>query len=45
MDIQQAINCRIMEQFAALGIEFAFPTQTLQISQDFKNAPGTPGTL
>jgi small-conductance mechanosensitive channel len=32
MDIQQSINCRIMERFAAEGIEFAFPTQTLHMA-------------
>ncbi|MBF9253419.1 mechanosensitive ion channel family protein [Pontibacter sp. 172403-2] len=29
MDIQQAINLSIYKQFAALGIEIAFPTRTL----------------
>ena len=29
MDIQQAINLKIHEEFEKLGIEFAFPTQTL----------------
>ncbi|MGE0587374.1 MAG: mechanosensitive ion channel family protein [Cyclobacteriaceae bacterium] len=29
MDIQQAINLRIYEEFAAKNIEFAYPTQTL----------------
>ncbi|MCB0487815.1 MAG: mechanosensitive ion channel family protein [Cyclobacteriaceae bacterium] len=29
MDIQQAINLRIYEEFAARNIEFAYPTQTL----------------
>jgi small-conductance mechanosensitive channel len=29
MDIQQAINLRIHERFEELGIEFAYPTQTL----------------
>src|SRR5690606_8845196 len=27
MDVQQAINMQILEQFAAAGIEFAYPTQ------------------
>jgi small-conductance mechanosensitive channel len=26
MDIQQAINLRLMDDFAARGIEFAYPT-------------------
>jgi len=31
MDIQQAINLKIYEAFAAKGIDFAYPTQTLYI--------------
>lgn len=31
MDIQQAINLRIFEQFRHEGIEFAYPTQTLYV--------------
>jgi len=31
MDIQQAINLHIHEQFEAQGIEFAFPSQTLYV--------------
>ena len=34
MDIQQAINLEIHERFEALGIEFAFPTQTLFLASD-----------
>jgi small-conductance mechanosensitive channel len=29
MDIQQAVNLRLLEQFAQEGIEFAYPTQTV----------------
>jgi len=29
MDIQQAINLRIYEEFARIGVEFAYPTRTL----------------
>jgi small-conductance mechanosensitive channel len=29
MDIQQAINLFVHEQFERAGIEFAYPTQTL----------------
>jgi small-conductance mechanosensitive channel len=29
MDIQQEINLRLVEEFSARGIEFAYPTQTL----------------
>ena len=32
MDILQAVNLRIVEQFEAAGIEFAFPTQTVHVS-------------
>lgn len=40
MDIQQAINFYIMEQFEREGIEFAYPTRTLWL----KNANGAGGT-
>lgn len=33
MDIQQAINLRIHEEFANRGIDFAYPTQTLYLSR------------
>ena len=33
MNIQQAINMRIFEDFAAHGIEFAYPTQTLYVNK------------
>ncbi|MFH1577500.1 MAG: mechanosensitive ion channel family protein [Candidatus Omnitrophota bacterium] len=33
MDIQQAINFAIKEEFERRGIEFAYPTQTLHISR------------
>ena len=33
MEAQQNINLRIMEEFKLNNIEFAFPTQTLQIDQ------------
>jgi small-conductance mechanosensitive channel len=33
MDIQQAINLKVYEDFDANGIEFAYPTQTLYINQ------------
>jgi small-conductance mechanosensitive channel len=32
MDVLQAINLRIVEQFEAADIEFAFPTQTVHLS-------------
>lgn len=39
MDVQQQINLSIKEQFDELGIEFAFPTQTLHLhSQDKQQA-------
>ncbi|MDH3309815.1 MAG: mechanosensitive ion channel family protein [Gammaproteobacteria bacterium] len=34
MDIQQAINLAIFEQFAKAGIDFAYPTRTLYVTQD-----------
>lgn len=33
MDVQQAINLQIHEQFTARGIEFAYPTQTLYLAR------------
>ena len=33
MEIQQAVNLKIFEQFAFRGIEFAYPTQTLYVQQ------------
>jgi small-conductance mechanosensitive channel len=38
MDVQQAINLSIHEQFEASRIEFAFPTQTLHIVSDAAQA-------
>lgn len=34
MDIQQAVNLYIYEQFQQAGIEFAYPTQTLLVRRD-----------
>ena len=34
MDVQQAINLRLFEKFAAEGIEFAYPTQKLFVDSD-----------
>ena len=34
MDIQQAINLKIFEEFEKRGTEFAYPTQTLFITKD-----------
>jgi small-conductance mechanosensitive channel len=36
MDAQQHINLTILEQFAELGVEFAYPTRTIHV------APGAP---
>jgi small-conductance mechanosensitive channel len=33
LDIQQAFNFELMEKFAELGIEFAYPTQTLFVKK------------
>lgn len=40
MDIQQAINLDLLRRFAAEGIEFAFPTRTLYVSQAAPVAAG-----
>jgi small-conductance mechanosensitive channel len=40
MDIQQAINLYIHEQFETLGVKFAYPTQTLLLQR--QTAPATP---
>lgn len=37
MDVQQAVNLRLMEEFDARGIRFAFPTQTLVIERAGKS--------
>ncbi len=37
MDIQQAINLKIFEEFEKRGIEFAYPTQTLFVSKENSN--------
>ncbi len=34
MDIQQAVNLKIFEDFASRGIEFAYPTQTLYLNKE-----------
>jgi small-conductance mechanosensitive channel len=38
MDVQQQINFEIHEAFEALGVEFAYPTQTLRLSGDAVSA-------
>lgn len=32
MDVNQSVNLAIMEEFERLGVEFAFPTSTIQLS-------------
>lgn len=46
MDIQQAINFRIFEEFEKRGIEFAYPTRTLYMVSDNKvdNKPAPSAT-
>jgi small-conductance mechanosensitive channel len=46
MNIQQSINLRMMKGFERLGVQFAYPTQTL-IVQDRNGSPAgkTPGTM
>ncbi|MEX0716920.1 MAG: mechanosensitive ion channel family protein [Planctomycetaceae bacterium] len=34
MDIQQRINLRLVERFAELGVEFAFPTRTVHLARE-----------
>jgi small-conductance mechanosensitive channel len=34
MDTQQAINLELYERFGALGVEFAYPTQTLYVKKE-----------
>ncbi len=38
MDIQQAINLKIYNEFERQGIEFAYPTQTLFLTKENGNA-------
>lgn len=51
MDSQQRLNLGLMRAFAARGIDFAFPTRTLHVSQwadekeDTKEAPVPPRAL
>jgi small-conductance mechanosensitive channel len=42
MDILQEIYLQIMDRFAAQGLEFAFPTQTLHV-HDTRAPAGTGG--
>lgn len=44
MDVQQAINFRIHEEFEALGVGFAYPTQTLWIARDAAAEPAMEAT-
>lgn len=41
MDTQQAINFALMERFEQLGIEFAYPTQTLFLERNTKRESKT----
>jgi small-conductance mechanosensitive channel len=43
MDVQQAINLRIFERFTQEHIDFAYPTQTVFIQQDFHADPSVTG--
>ena len=40
MDIQQAINLAVMRELPALGVQFAFPTQTIQVDGPVRVVPG-----
>jgi len=37
MDVQQAINFDIFDKFAEMGIEFAYPTQTLHLAKNLND--------
>lgn len=43
MDIQQSINLMLMREFKALGVEFAFPTQTLHLVRPSASAEESGG--
>jgi hypothetical protein len=47
MDAQQEIYLQLVDRFAASGIEFAAPTQTLQVrdGRSGSSGPGGPGGL
>ena len=45
MEVQQAINLEIVRQFAAAGIEFAYPTRTLFVAGDGRSENGTGSEL
>jgi small-conductance mechanosensitive channel len=34
MDERQALNLKLMREFEAIGVRFAFPTRTLHIAPD-----------
>jgi len=42
MDAQQAINFRILEEFENLGVQFAYPTQTLWVAGTVAANSATP---
>jgi small-conductance mechanosensitive channel len=44
MDVQQAVNLRLMREFEARGIRFAFPTQTLVLERAGKPPMRATGT-
>lgn len=45
MDAQQRLNLGLMREFAARGIEFAFPTRTLYLAHAGGSAAAPPATL
>ncbi len=44
MDVQQAVNFRIHEEFEALGVVFAYPTQTLWLARQTATGPAMEAT-
>jgi len=45
MDVQQAVNFRIHEEFEALGVGFAYPTQTLWLARESAAGPALEATV
>jgi small-conductance mechanosensitive channel len=44
MDIQQDINLALFEQFTQAGIDFAYPTRTLYVTQTGAAPAAAPGS-
>jgi len=44
MDVQQRVNLALMRRFRSLGVEFAFPTQTVFLRRAAAEQPGSDGS-